>query len=303
MIPKTYLFVLSLILSAVYVSASEADSVSRKVIHMIGTDFRPSYVFPTHEFFRGANSTGERIDATLSGHLKYGFRFSPSTKMGRMYPYAVQGIGIAYNTFFCPSEVGNPLAVYVFQTSRIAALTPKLSLDYEWNFGASFGWKKYDEETNPWNRVVGSKINAYINLGFMLNWQLAPNTNLRAGIDVTHYSNGNTHYPNSGVNTIGASVGVTHFFGNGVPERILSSGLQRENTFHRTTSASISGLAFRWICSTMRVPISGITWPTIIFRPTRMNCSFIVLLSGSSFRLAFPCVRKSSCPSFPSIWV
>ena len=236
MIHKTYLFVLSLILSAVYVSASEADSVSRKVIHMIGTDFRPSYVFPTHEFFRGANSTGERIDATLSGHLKYGFRFSPSTKMGRMYPYAVQGIGIAYNTFFCPSEVGNPLAVYVFQTSRIAALTPKLSLDYEWNFGASFGWKKYDEETNPWNRVVGSKINAYINLGFMLNWQLAPNTNLRAGIDVTHYSNGNTHYPNSGVNTIGTSVGVTHFFGNGVPERILSSGLQRENTFHRYVS-------------------------------------------------------------------
>ena len=169
MIHKTYLFVLSLILSAVYVSASEADSVSRKVIHMIGTDFRPSYVFPTHEFFRGANSKGERIDATLSGHLKYGFRFSPSTKMGRMYPYAVQGIGIAYNTFFCPSEVGNPLAVYVFQTSRIAALTPKLSLDYEWNFGASFGWKKYDEETNPWNRVFASKINAYINLGSILN--------------------------------------------------------------------------------------------------------------------------------------
>ena len=76
----------------------------------------------------------------------------------------------------------------------------------------------------------------YINLGFMLNWQLAPNTNLRAGIDVTHYSNGNTHYPNSGVNTIGASVGVTHFFGNGAPERILSSGLQRENTFHRYVS-------------------------------------------------------------------
>lgn len=236
MILKTRLLVLSLILSAAYVSAYEADSVSRKVIHMIGADFRPAYVFPTHEFFRGANSTGERIDATLSGHLKYGFRFSPSTKMGRMYPYAVQGIGIAYNTFFCPSEVGNPLAVYVFQTSKIAALTPKLSLDYEWNFGASFGWKKYDEETNPWNRVVGSKINAYINLGFMLNWQLAPNTNLRAGIDVTHYSNGNTHYPNSGVNTIGASVGVTHFFGNGAPERILPSGLQRENTFHRYVS-------------------------------------------------------------------
>ena len=153
-----------------------------------------------------------------------------------MYPYAVQGIGIAYNTFFRPSEIGNPLAVYVFQTSRIATITPKLSLDYEWNFGASFGWKKYDEETNPWNRVVGSKINAYINLSFMLNWQLAPHTNLRAGVDVTHYSNGNTHYPNSGVNTIGASVGVTHFFGGGASEGIPSSGLQPESAFSKYVS-------------------------------------------------------------------
>lgn len=36
--------------------------------------------------------------------------------------------------------------------------------------------------------VVGSKVNAYINLGFFLNWQIAANTNLKAGIDVTHYS-------------------------------------------------------------------------------------------------------------------
>lgn len=63
------------------------------------------------------------------------------------------------------------------------------------------------------NRVVGSKINAYINLEFLLNWQLAPGTELRAGIDLTHYSNGNTGYPNSGVNTIGASIGVTRFSG------------------------------------------------------------------------------------------
>jgi len=33
--------------------------------------------------------------------------------------------------------------------------------DYEWNFGASFGWKKYDGLYNPQNEVIGSKINAY----------------------------------------------------------------------------------------------------------------------------------------------
>ena len=216
--------------------AGEKDSTDRKMIHMVGVDFRPAYTFPTNGFFKGVNAAQTPVRKTFSGHVKYGFKFSPDTYWGKIYPHAIQGIGVGYNTFFNSKEIGNPLAVYAFQTSRIMSITPRLSFDYEWNFGASFGWKKYDEETNPWNRVVGSKINAYINLGFMLNWQLAPNTNLRAGIDVTHYSNGNTHYPNSGVNTIGASVGVTHFFGNDVPERILSSGLQRENTFHRYVS-------------------------------------------------------------------
>lgn len=182
---------------------------------MIGLDFRPSYVFPTHEFFKGTNNTGKRINSSFAGHLKYGFKFSPDSELGRLYPYAIQGIGIGYNTFFNSKEIGNPLAVYVFQTSRIATISPKLSFDYEWNFGASFGWKKFDEENNPHNTVVGSKINAYINLGFLLNWQIAANTNLRAGIGVTHYSNGNTSYPNSGVNTIGASIGIIRSFGGG----------------------------------------------------------------------------------------
>lgn len=190
-----------------------------KAKHFIGLDIRPSYVFPTHEFFKGSNHTGKSINSTFAGHLKYGFKFSPDSELGKLYPYAVQGIGIGYNTFFNSEEIGNPLAVYVFQTSRIATLSRRLSFDYEWNFGASFGWKKFDEVSNPNNRVVGSNVNAYINLGFLLNWQIAANTNLRAGIGVTHYSNGNTSYPNSGVNTIGASIGITRSFGGGRNEK------------------------------------------------------------------------------------
>lgn len=196
------------------ISSDNVEVTKRKgPKHIIGLDFRPSYVFPTHEFFKGANNTGKKMNSSLAGHLKYGFKFSPDSELGRLYPYAIQGIGISYNTFFNSKEIGNPLAVYVFQTSRIATISPRLSFDYEWNFGASFGWKKFDEENNLYNTVVGSKINAYINLGFLLNWQIAANTNLKAGIDVTHYSNGNTSYPNAGVNTIGASIGITRSFG------------------------------------------------------------------------------------------
>ena len=193
--------------------ASGGDSLQAKVTHMLGFVLKPGFLFPTDEFFKGANNAQKRINSTLSGHIEYGFRFSPYTETGRLYPHAVQGIGIGYNTFFCPSEMGNPLSVYVFQTSRIASITPRLSFDYEWNFGASFGWKPHDEETNPKNTVVGSRINAYINLGVFFNWQLSSSWNLTAGIDLTHYSNGNTRYPNGGVNTMGARLGVVRSWG------------------------------------------------------------------------------------------
>lgn len=199
---------------SVYVMASSKDSTSQRLIHIIGVDFRPAYTFPTNGFFKGANVAQTPVRKTFSGHVKYGFKFSPDTYWGRMYPYAIQGIGVGYNTFFNSSEIGNPLAVYAFQTYRIASITRRLSFDYEWNFGASFGWKKYDKETNPMNNVVGSKINAYINFGLLLNWQINACTNLRAGVGVTHYSNGNTGYPNSGVNTIGGSIGLIRYFGS-----------------------------------------------------------------------------------------
>lgn len=211
------------------VCAQTFKNSSGKLTHVVSFDFRPSYVFPTNEFFEGVNNAQRRINTNLSGHLKYGFKFTPDSEMGQLYPHAIQGIGIAYNTFFNSQELGNPFAAYVFQTSRIATLSPKLSLDYEWNFGASFGWKKLNEETNPMNRVIGSKINAYINLEFLLNWQLSAHTNLRAGIGITHYSNGNTNYPNSGVNTIGASIGITRSFGgsnnSGKPALLLGKAL------------------------------------------------------------------------------
>lgn len=211
---RTIVAILLLTLISIDGLATDQDTTSHKIIQMIGLDLKPSYLFPTHEFFKGSNNAQKEMNSTLSGHLKYGFKFAPDSYLGNVYPYAIQGIGVGYNTFFNSSELGNPLSVYVFQTSRIANITKELSFDYEWNFGASFGWKKYDEEKNPHNKVVGSNTNAYIHLGLLLNWQLSSNTNLRGGVGLTHYSNGNTSYPNAGVNTIDASIGVIRFFRN-----------------------------------------------------------------------------------------
>ena len=121
------------------------DSVSHSLIrHQFGFDIRPGYIVSTHSFLQGDNMQQKKIDQSLSFHLKYAFRFSKESNLGRLFPHTYQGIGVSYHTFFSPVELGNPVSVYAFQGSRIAQLSPRLSLDYEWNFGASFGWKKYE---------------------------------------------------------------------------------------------------------------------------------------------------------------
>lgn len=194
--------------------AETNDTVSRhRLTHEVGIDFRPVYIIPTNEFFAGENATWQPLRKSVSAHLKYSFRFHPESERGKLYPYTYQGIGVSYHSFFDKAEIGTPVSVYAFQGSRIARLSPRLSLDYEWNFGASFGWEKYHTETNSYNYVVGSRINAYINLGLLLNWHLAAGWRLTAGIDLTHFSNGNTQYPNAGVNTAGGRIGLVHTLG------------------------------------------------------------------------------------------
>lgn len=184
------------------------SDTNHTLIHQIGFDIRPGYVAPTNGFLAGDNARRKAVNQSLSLHLKYAFRFSPHSRLGKLYPHAYQGVGVSYHTFFHSDELGNPVAVYVFQGAPLMQLSPRLSVDYEWNFGASFGWNKYDELYNQKNITIGSKINAYINLGFFMNWQLHPQWKLTAGVDLTHFSNGNTHYPNGGLNVIGGRIGV-----------------------------------------------------------------------------------------------
>ena len=110
------------------------------------------------------------------------------------------------------------MAVYLFQGARIARLAPRLTFDYEWNFGLSFGWKPYDSDTNPSNIMMGSKVNAYLNVDFLFKWRIMREVDLTAGISLTHFSNGNTKYPNAGLNTVGGRAGLSYNFGRRTPE-------------------------------------------------------------------------------------
>ena len=125
-------------------------------IHRLGIEGRPGYIFPTSSFLRGENNMHKRLSSAYSAHLKYSFQLQPGSTADRIYGSSYQGIGLGYFDFGNDKEIGTPIALYAFQGARIAKLTPRLSLNYEWGFGASFGWKPYNYLNNPNNTVIGT---------------------------------------------------------------------------------------------------------------------------------------------------
>lgn len=214
-----------------------------KLIHQAGVEFRAGYLFPTSPFFKGVNKAGKPIETALSGHVRYSFRFRPGSPRDRTYPGVYQGIGAARYDLGNHRELGSPIAVYLFQGARIAQLLPRLWLNYEWNFGLSSGWHPYDHKLNPANIVMGSKINAYLNADLYVLWALSRRIELTAGISLSHFSNGNTKFPNAGLNTGGLRVGMVCNFGEPAgpvprPPRALRPRFPRHMSYDLTLFGS-----------------------------------------------------------------
>lgn len=205
-------FILSVLLCCVSCYVAKAQVDSAEVVHRVSLDYRPAAPTQHHDFLRGGDGASKPLTASASVHLQYAFQFPEGSRLREMMPTAYQGIGVAKYTFLSPGDFGNPAALYVFQGAQIAQLAPNLSLDYEWNFGVSAGWRQ--------NLVVSTKVNAYINLGLMVSWRPAMNWRLFAGLDMTHFSNGDTTLPNVGMNTIGVRLGVLRMFETDVPEKL-----------------------------------------------------------------------------------
>ena len=181
--------------------SAAANAMEHNVTHRVTAEVRPVLNMPTHGFYRGYNDMGKTVPYAASVHLKYSFILSPESKLGQLYPTAYQGVGVAMHSFFNHDLTGTPIIMYLFQGSRIADLGRELSLDYEWNLGASYGWKV--------NEVVGSRWNIYINVGLPFTWHASTMCDLSFGPEYTHFSNGDTTFPNGGANTFGLRLGVT----------------------------------------------------------------------------------------------
>jgi hypothetical protein len=188
--------------------AAPADSVRSH--RAFSLDLRPEYVFGTNEFLEGRNLKEKPINSAYSAHLTYGFRNVAGDTYDK-YGDSFQGMGIAVYSYGNSYEMGSPFNIYFYQGSTLFRMGRRASLNYEWNFGGSFGWHTYDPVSNPYNGGTGSKVNAYLNFGLLFDFVLSRHFDLTIGASATHFSNGNTAYPNAGVNNAGARIGLVYY--------------------------------------------------------------------------------------------
>ena len=214
---------------------------SRSLIHQLAIEGRSGYIFPSNPFLKGENKNSKPIKNIFSTQLKYSFQFQPYSYVNKLYNGVYQGIGIAHFNFGNQKEIGNPIALYLFQGAKIAQLSRHLSLNYEWNLGLSTGWKPYDLANNPHNGMIGSKLNAYMNANFYFKQQLTSQFDLISGLSITHFSNGNTQFPNAGLNATEVKLGLVYNFNRKEENinRLLASRANLVKKFPRHISTDV----------------------------------------------------------------
>ncbi len=206
--------VLVIAMMGFHVSHSMADTIpgafDGPLGWRVGIETSAAFVPGTNSFLRGETPDGGRVWRSFSGAVHAGFSFNPRSREGMLYPGLYQGLGLDARSFCAKSMLGTPVSAYVYQGAPVVRFGDRLWLGYEWKFGAAFGWKHYDRETAGYNASVSTSVTARMGLGVKMCFRLSQCWTVGLGREADQFSNGNTSYPNGGVNTVGAVIGLTY---------------------------------------------------------------------------------------------
>lgn len=142
-------------------------------------------------------------------HGRIAWQLPANSIYASLYRKPVLGLGMMISTFSNPS-VGNPVGVYGFLQVPLVARPGRFQLLYEIALGAVGNLNPYDEVKNPENLLVGSAVNALVELGLEGRYILSKQWELGLGVGVKHISNGATKRPNKGVNIIPVQLNVQY---------------------------------------------------------------------------------------------
>lgn len=105
--------------------------------------------------------------------------------------------------------------------------------------GLSYMSRVYNIIDNPTNNAIGSRINNATRIGTELSFTIHDDWRISAGGHLLHISNGLTSYPNSGINSWSASVGIAYTWMES--DDLWSSGYIPADTSYRQWHLDLQG--------------------------------------------------------------
>lgn len=184
-----------------------------KYVHWLDLDASPGVTLHTAPFFRGENAEGHTFGSMIHGSLRWSIAPGVSSPTACLWPGLRMGVGFRALTLYRPSLTGSPVGLFIFQGADLARITRRLSLGYEWQFGATAPWQILSSH-HPEQAINGSPFCALMGASLLLRYAPDRDWIFTAGFDLAHYSNGNTRWPNAGTNTAGLRLGVSRRIGS-----------------------------------------------------------------------------------------
>ena len=169
---------------SVYAGASKTLYDGRFYPDLFGEKVAP--VFPTFDVKLGWADYSSSPFASICKHPEVGIGFQFDALAGIK---AVNGPGM-----------GNIYSLYGY-IDRPFLTVGGFSLGYSGEFGLGFVFSRlYNPDTNPWNVMISSPVNAHISLGLQAQYALSRRFDVGIGLFFNHHSNGAVTFPNYGLN-------------------------------------------------------------------------------------------------------
>lgn len=202
---KRLIFVLSCIGASVGYSFSQSAGFKDKLF--IEGSYHYGYIMPHHEFM------AYFINKHVQGfQLNLGIQTDGSRLWHKHYNFPKMGVGFFRSGLGNDAIYGHMNAVYFFFDRMFLNNNRTINFGNKIAFGLSYLDKRYDMYTNPFNIAIGSRLNVYINYRIETDIRLNPLLHFKAGLGVTHASNGHFKEPNKGVNVITTNASLIYSF-------------------------------------------------------------------------------------------
>ncbi len=132
------------------------------------------------------------------------------------YSFPKVGVALVALDLGNPEMLGQLLAIYPYLNLKIID-TDFFKLKLKGGAGMSFLNKRFDNtatdlnDLNTGNAAIGSVVNVYFSGGANIEVPILSGVSFTAGYNWNHASNGSFYQPNSGLNMLNATVGLTYF--------------------------------------------------------------------------------------------